>query len=121
MASRGLVGRDLQEHNPIQAVQTGGQLMESSVEATTARELLSSPVPQGMFNGHVLPTLKNHSIISLGKICDTGCEVLLAKKRALILHNDMAILGGIRKHIGLWYLHKEKLSYTTRHTELCHQ
>ena len=62
----------LHEHNPNQVIQPGGKLMENSAEATMAREVLQPSFPQEMFNGHVLPTLKNHSIISLGKIVEIG-------------------------------------------------
>ena len=75
-------------------------------EATMAKELLPPSVPQEMFNGHnVLPTLKKHSILSLGMMCDAGCEVLLTRGKALVLqHNGRVILGSIRKANGLWYL-----------------
>ena len=92
----------LHKHNPIGAIQPGGQLMECSAEVTIARELLLTSVPQEMFNGHVLPTLKNHSIISPGKICDAGYGILLTGGKALVLHNGGRVfLGGIRKTNGL--------------------
>ena len=72
-----------------------------------ARELLLPSVPQEMFNGHVLLTLKNHSIISLGKIYDAGYEVLCTRGTSLVLHNGRVILGGIRKANSPWYLHED--------------
>ena len=67
----------LPEHNPIKSVQLGGQLIESSLEATIAIKLLPPSVLQEMSNEYVFPTLKNYSITSLGKMYNAGCEVLL--------------------------------------------
>ena len=82
--------------NPIQVVQSGGHLMESSSEAMMASELLPPSFPQEIFNRDVLPTLKNQSIISLGKLYNAGCEVLLTRQKAVVLHNNRDILGSIR-------------------------
>ena len=65
--------------------------MKSSAEATMSKKLLPEGVEQGMFNEHVLPTLKNHSIIDLGKLCDMECEVLLKVDEAFIYYKGCAI------------------------------
>ena len=96
----------LHEHNPIRAIQPGGKLMEGSTEATMKKTLTTISSTRNV-QWEVLLTLKNHSIISLGKIYGTECEVLLTKDKALVLHNGRVILGSIRKANDLWYLHED--------------
>ena len=73
-----------------------------------------SPSHQGTLNIHddlssaakvgtILPQLKSSSLLSLGQLCDDGCEVLLRKKNLYALKNKQIILKGYRNNTdGLW-------------------
>jgi len=52
---------------------------------------------------HVLPGLKNSSLISLGQLCDDGCVIHLTKTHMRVFKEKKLILTGIRNHHdGLW-------------------
>ena len=52
---------------------------------------------------HILPGLKNSSLLSLGQLCDDGCIVHLTKSTIHVFKNDNLVLHGLRNHNdGLW-------------------
>ena len=60
----------------------------------------------------IVPSLKSTSLISLGKLCDDGCEVKLNSKTLQATKNNKIVVTGIRNHQdGLWDIPvwKEKL------------
>jgi hypothetical protein len=58
---------------------------------------------------HVLPKLTNSSLVSLGKLCDDDCLILLHKKWLSIMKNNEQIMKGTRNQIdGLWDIDIEK-------------
>ena len=69
----------LNGHRPVRAIEPSGAVMQSSKEATISNLPNGNVPPDGTFDGHVMPILKNHSIISLGKSCDDGFACLSTK------------------------------------------
>ena len=62
-------------------------------------ETLSSKVTKVM----VLPQLKSASLISMGKLCDDDCLVVLSKKKLAVVKNNKIVLRGTRnKNDDLW-------------------
>ena len=73
-----------------------------------------SPSHQGALNIHedlsntacvgtILPNLKSSSLLSLGQICDDGCDILLNKKKLYALKDKKIVLQGFRNRSdGLW-------------------
>ena len=52
---------------------------------------------------HILPGLKNSSLLSLGQLCDDGCIVHLTKSTIHVFKNSNLILTGYRNPTdGLW-------------------
>ena len=52
---------------------------------------------------HILPGIKNSSLLSLGQLCDDGCLVNLTKDKLLVYKNDLLVLKGFRnRNDGLW-------------------
>ena len=53
--------------------------------------------------GTVLPQLQTSSLLSLGQLCDDGCDVLLNERKLYAVKNKKIILEGFRnKTDGLW-------------------
>ena len=64
-------------------------------------------MPDGMLDGHVLPTLAKHTIVGLGVLCDHGCVVVLTAGKAYVMHENRLILSGSRKPGHLWFLNPQ--------------
>ena len=45
---------------------------------------------------HILPGLKNSSLLSLGQLCDDGCQILLDKKALFVVKEDELVMEGYR-------------------------
>ena len=56
----------LPTHTPITAMEPSGCTMTSTGKATLEPPSFPEEIPPAMMKGHILPTLKNHSILSLG-------------------------------------------------------
>ena len=101
-------------------MQPDGSTLTSTSEAT-----LQTNLPQHIqkaTEGHVLPQLHKHSIMSLGKLCDAGCTCTLNTNNAVITYQGTTVMEGIRKENGLWYLVTNKSTRTNTATnQLCYQ
>ena len=54
---------------------------------------------------HILPGLKNSSLISLGQLCDDNCVIKLTKSHLFVFKNNQLVLTGIPNNSdGLWDL-----------------
>ena len=99
----------LATHRPVGATAPNGAIMRSTKEVTAiVPSALSDQLPQSHFNGHVLPALAQHTILSIGKFCDAGCQCILQADKAYIIKNNKILMEGKRGANGLWYLEQEK-------------
>ena len=63
------------------------------------------PLPKSATTGYIIPGMKNHSLISVTKLCRAGCKVLFSTSECVVIHNGIEILRGrIHPKSGLWYL-----------------
>ena len=53
-------------------------------------------LPPEAKSGHILPSLKNHALISVVKLCDAGCEVVFKHNCCLVIYNKKVIMYGVR-------------------------
>jgi hypothetical protein len=52
---------------------------------------------------HIFPIFFQHSLLSIGKLCDNGCEVnFLAHNVAVKLHGDTVLMGQREHDTGIW-------------------
>jgi hypothetical protein len=52
---------------------------------------------------HIFPELGDDSLLSIGQLCDAGCEAHFSKSTATITYNDQVVLTGARTTTqGLW-------------------
>ena len=55
---------------------------------------------------HIIPGLESASLLSMGQLCDDGCEVRLRKSDMEVRKGEQTILHGVRNHTdGLWDIH----------------
>ena len=52
----------------------------------------------------ILPNLRHHSILSMGRFCDAGCTVTFTNNDAIILNKEQVVLQEMQHCNGLWYL-----------------
>ena len=54
---------------------------------------------------HIVPALKTHSLLSIGQLCDSGCDVTFSATAVQVRRNDTLLLAGDRSPLtGLWHL-----------------
>eukprot|EP00804_Cyclotella_cryptica_P020915 CCRYP_009247-RA/>CCRYP_009247-RA protein AED:0.49 eAED:0.54 QI:0/0/0/1/0/0/3/0/319 len=87
-------------HHPIQVTLPDQSTLRSSHKCE-----LDIPLPKTAKRGYIIPGMKNHSLISVAKMCDAGCKVIFSNNECHILHSDTIIMTGRKnKHNGLWYI-----------------
>jgi hypothetical protein len=89
------------KHQPIQVTIPDGRSLKSSHKA----KLPNQQLPNKARESYIIPRMKNHSLISVVKLCEAGCKVFFGKNECSILYNGMEIIKG-RKNAtnGLWYI-----------------
>ena len=60
---------------------------------------LHNKLSQAAKVGTILPQLKSSSLLSLGQLCDDGCDVLLQRNKLYALKDKEIILEGFRNKI----------------------
>eukprot|EP00804_Cyclotella_cryptica_P004410 CCRYP_006826-RA/>CCRYP_006826-RA protein AED:0.29 eAED:0.28 QI:0/0/0/1/0/0/3/0/476 len=69
-------------HHPIQVT-----LPDQSTLRSSHVFELDIPVPKTAKQGYILPGMKNHSLISVTKVCDASCKVIFSQDECSIVHN----------------------------------
>ena len=63
----------------------------------------------------VLPELKSSSMISLGKLFDDNCDILLNKKKMYVVKDKEVILEGTTQKLdGIWDVLVSKINITSK-------
>jgi hypothetical protein len=58
---------------------------------------------QPCMQAHIMPGLSHHSLLSVGKMCDSGCALTFTANKVTVTHGATTILTGKRgKESGLW-------------------
>jgi hypothetical protein len=72
--------------------------------ASTHTATLDIPsFPKAARQAHILPALAQHSLISMGQMCDSGCPLTFTANKVAVTHGAATILTGQRdKDSGLW-------------------
>jgi hypothetical protein len=84
---------------PINVVLPDGTIMTSSHVAT----LDITGLPKEATECHIFPTLLTGSLLSIGKLCDFGCEATFSASEVTIKLNNKIIMTGTRTgKTGLW-------------------
>jgi hypothetical protein len=74
------------------------------LQSTTAACQLSLPqLPITAREAHILPGLAHSSLVSIGKLCDAGCEAKFDNQEVVITKNNINLLRGqCGRCTGLW-------------------
>ena len=110
--------------NPVTVVIPDASKCKSTEECDIDWKML----PQSAREGHIIPSLKTHALISVVKLCDAGCQVLFKHNCCLVTYNNKIITYGIRcPQTRLWMVPltvppstKSKTIFTTHHANSIH-
>jgi hypothetical protein len=77
-----------------------------AVIQSTAQTTLDIPnIPSNATLVHLFPGLHSHSLLSIGQLCDAGCEAMFNNNTVTISLQEKPILEGIRDDAtGLWMI-----------------
>jgi hypothetical protein len=80
------------------------RLPNGATIASTHTATLDLPsFPNAVRQAHILPVLAHHSLLSVGKVCHSGCAVKFTANKVAVTHGAATILIGQRdKESGLW-------------------
>ena len=75
----------------------------SQVQSTHTCKLAIPNLPDSARIGHIIPGLASHSLLSVVKLCNAGCEVSFTKIACIVKHNGKIVLQGHKcDKTGLW-------------------
>ena len=87
--------------NPVTVTMPNGTRVASTHECELDIPLL----PQAARFGHILPSLAQHSLISVVKLCNAGCEVQFRNISCEVRHRGRVIMAGTKcQRTGLWFV-----------------
>jgi hypothetical protein len=80
------------------------RLPNGSVIASTHTATLDLPsFPTAAIQAHILPGLDQYSLLSVGQMCDSGCDVTFTSNKVAVTQGTATILTGTHdKDSGLW-------------------
>ena len=78
--------------NPIAIRNPNGSIMHS----THIAELDLPTLPLAARQCHIVPALANHSLLSVGQLCDAGCSIELDATTLTVTHKNTVVLTGTR-------------------------
>ena len=77
----------------------------NQVSSTHTCELRIPGLPKKAREGHIIPGLCKHSLISVVQLCNAGCDVILTKIGAIVKYRGRIILEGSKSTTnGLWFV-----------------
>ena len=71
--------------------------------STHEAELPIPLLPLAARRAHIVPDLQSHSLISIGALCDAGCDVNFTTTHVTVRHDNSVIMTGTREPPGLWH------------------
>ena len=67
----------------------------------------------------ILPNLRSASLISMGQLCDDGCEILFNGQRLIVIKNEKNVLQGMRnRRDNLWDIPIQKRKISPQNYQL---
>jgi hypothetical protein len=74
-----------------------------TITSTHTATLNMPSLPHAARQAHILPGLDQHSLLSVGQMCDSGCSVTFTASKVTVTNGDSTILTGQRdKESSLW-------------------
>jgi hypothetical protein len=72
------------------------------MKSTYHADLLIPSLPMAARRAHIVPELTSHSLVSIGTLCDAGCDVNFTTTTVTVRHNNAIVMSGTRTPPGLW-------------------
>ncbi len=80
---------------------------------------LSEEVSDAAKTAMILPNLRSASLISMGQLCDDGCDILFNKHVLVVMKNKRVVLRRIRiRRFNLWDILIQKRSISPQNYNL---
>ena len=77
----------------------------SRVQSTHDCKLAIPELPEKARIGHIVPGLASHSLVSVIKLCNAGCEVTFTKIECTVKYRGRVVLTGYKcQRTGLWMI-----------------
>jgi hypothetical protein len=74
-----------------------------TITSTHTATLNMPSLPHAARQAHILPGLAQHSLLSVGQMCDSGCSVTFTALNVMVTNGESTILTGLRdKDSSLW-------------------
>jgi hypothetical protein len=71
--------------------------------STHDAELPIPMLPLAARMAHIVRALRSHSLVSIGTLCDAGCEVIFTTTTVTVHYNNAIVMKGTRTPPGLWH------------------
>jgi hypothetical protein len=68
----------------------------ATIASTDTATLNMLSLPHASRQAHILPGLAQHSLLSVGQMCDSGCAVTLTATKVTVTNGESTILTGLR-------------------------
>ena len=95
--------KNIQMADPgINSLRPNGKFMKS----THFADLNYPNLPQDSAASHIFPHLASGSLISIGKFCDTGCNIHMDTRTFAITQHGNTVLTGTQEPGDIWYVYK---------------
>jgi hypothetical protein len=79
-------------HVPLHVNMPNGTIIQSYHTS----ELLLEALPPEARQAHTLPGLVHNSLISVRKLCDSGCDVTFTQNKVEVIKNGKSVMSGLR-------------------------
>jgi hypothetical protein len=66
----------------------------TTIQSSHTCELLLTDLPPQARKAHILPGLVHNSLISVGQLCDNGCNVTFTQEQATVSKNGKCVMYG---------------------------
>jgi hypothetical protein len=70
----------------------------TTIQSSHTSELILSELPPEARRAHILPGLVHNSLISVGQLCDSGCNVTFTQDKVDVIKNGKSVMSGLRDH-----------------------
>jgi hypothetical protein len=68
----------------------------TTIQSSHTSELPISEFPPEAIRAHILPGLVHNSLISVGQLCDSGCNVIFTRDNVEVNKDRKLVMSGVR-------------------------
>jgi hypothetical protein len=92
----------------------------TTIQSSHTCDLLLADLPPQAQKAHILPGRVHNSLISVGQLCDSGCDVTFTQEQVTVLRDGKCVMYGSRDpRSRLWRVNLKK-KFETKHVQCNH-